>query len=240
MKKAIDLTGMKFERLTVICRDGTYISPSGSKKVTWKCVCDCGNETVVTTQSLKNGSVKSCGCYNIDILSKRMSKFNEYDLTNKYGIGYTLKNEPFYFDLEDYDKIKDYCWYIDNAGYVVNKKDDLIYMHRYLMITDENSNMLVDHINHDKNDNRKSNLRIVTYSQNHQNKNVKGYCYDKLHNKWVSSITIDGYSKGLGYFDTKEEAVKARREAEEKYYGEYSYTNSMKISSKILEENINE
>ena len=36
---------------------------------------------------------------------------NVYDLSGEYGIGYTLKGEPFWFDLEDYDLIKDYCWH---------------------------------------------------------------------------------------------------------------------------------
>ena len=45
-------------------------------------------------------------------------KYNTYDLTGEYGIGYTSKDEEFYFDLEDYDKIKDYCWRITMQGYV--------------------------------------------------------------------------------------------------------------------------
>ena len=43
-------------------------------------------------------------------------KYNKYDLTGKFGIGYTSKGEEFYFDLEDYDKIKNHLWYKDKDG----------------------------------------------------------------------------------------------------------------------------
>ena len=53
-----DLTGQKFNMLTVIER----LPNNSANKVVWKCICDCGNTTTVTTGNLKNGSVKSCGC----------------------------------------------------------------------------------------------------------------------------------------------------------------------------------
>ena len=46
--------------------------------------------------------------------------------------------------------------------------------------------------------------------------------------KWIANIRIDGKTKYLGCYEDKEDAIKARKEAEDKYYGEYSYDNSMK------------
>lgn len=40
---------------------------------------------------------------------KKNKRYNRYDLTGEYGIGYTNQGVEFYFDLEDYDKIKEYC-----------------------------------------------------------------------------------------------------------------------------------
>lgn len=77
-------------------------------------------------------------------------KYNTYDLTGEYGIGYTLKGELFYFDLEDYDKIKDICWYMNSKGYLVGYNLDnskTIKMHRYIMGLTENDSQVVDHIN---------------------------------------------------------------------------------------------
>lgn len=59
MPALIDLTGMKFGRLIVINRAGT----DKHRKVTWLCVCDCGQTVVTEGQLLRNGDTKSCGCY---------------------------------------------------------------------------------------------------------------------------------------------------------------------------------
>lgn len=60
-----DLTGQRFERLIVIERSGV----SGSGKAQWLCKCDCGNETIATTDSLKRSKVTSCGCRHKEIVS---------------------------------------------------------------------------------------------------------------------------------------------------------------------------
>lgn len=57
MSKTIDLTGQKFNRLTVLYRNG-----SSGGKAKWHCKCDCGEECDVIGQYLRNGHTKSCGC----------------------------------------------------------------------------------------------------------------------------------------------------------------------------------
>ena len=61
-KDLSEMIGMKFGKLTIIQREPNHITPSGQKKVMWLCLCDCGNETVVSSQDLKSGHTKSCGC----------------------------------------------------------------------------------------------------------------------------------------------------------------------------------
>lgn len=67
MGKLIDLTGQKFGRLTVIEK-----MPKGKhgEHAKWKCICECGNETIVTGKDLRNGHSTSCGCYNAEKNSK--------------------------------------------------------------------------------------------------------------------------------------------------------------------------
>ncbi len=65
LKTAENLEKLKFGKLTVIKRSEDYISPKGKKKPRWVCLCDCGTETVVTADALKNGLIKSCGCSRI-------------------------------------------------------------------------------------------------------------------------------------------------------------------------------
>lgn len=62
MSKYIKL-GQRFGRLTVIEDCGIKRYPSGGRTKVWKCLCDCGNETVVITPNLNSGRTQSCGCY---------------------------------------------------------------------------------------------------------------------------------------------------------------------------------
>ncbi len=66
MGKIIDLIGQRFERLTVV--NFVELSNQGAK---WECVCDCGNIKVILGKQLRRKSIKSCGCYKIDILIER-------------------------------------------------------------------------------------------------------------------------------------------------------------------------
>ena len=65
--KLIDLTGSRFERLTVIERDNSIDSSKGSY---WICKCDCGNIKSISSHNLRNGSTKFCGCLNKEINSQ--------------------------------------------------------------------------------------------------------------------------------------------------------------------------
>lgn len=65
MERAVDLTGQKFRKLTVIRRNGT----GNSGNALWECVCDCGNIKTIAGKSLRNGNSKSCGCLQKEIVS---------------------------------------------------------------------------------------------------------------------------------------------------------------------------
>ena len=230
---------MKFGRLTVVKRVEDHICyPSGYRTPQWLCKCDCGNDVVVMGKHLtKENGTKSCGCFAKENMSRIKKKYNGYDLSGEFGIGYTTKGEEFWFDLEDYDKIKDYCWSKNGRGYIIstdNKTRKTVLLHR--IITDCPENLIPDHI-HGKDtryDNRKENLRIVTTQQNSMNsalyKNstsgVTGVTWHKRDNVWQARIKVGYKYIHLGYFDNFENAVKARKEAEDKYFGEYSYDNS--------------
>ena len=231
-----DLTGQKFGRLTVIKRGPN----TKSRNAQWWCQCDCGNPelVLVTATHLKNGNTKSCGCLQREIASLTHKKHNQYDLSGEYGIGFATnfdsygRNE-FYFDLEDYDKIKDYTWSF-NRDYLRDTTHRSIAMHQIILPTEDG--FIPDHIHGAKsrNDNRKENLRIATQSQNLMNtqlrKNntsgVKGVHWRKDIEKWAATIWINKKFIALGCYEKFEDAVKARREAEEKYFGEYSYEKS--------------
>lgn len=76
MSKLIDLTGMRFGRLTVIERAVSTKKSNAS----WLCKCDCGNTRVVHGHSLRSGHTVSCGCYN-DFLIQIVDR--DYGLVEK-------------------------------------------------------------------------------------------------------------------------------------------------------------
>ena len=127
-------------------------------------------------------------------------------------------------DLEDVEKIKNYKWSLKN-GYAFNTEVGLL--HRFL--NEYPNDMVIDHINLNKLDNRRSNLRICTYSQNNMNTKIKssntsgtkGVWWNAKREKWIAEIMIDNKKYYLGEFINKEEAIKTRKEAEIKYFGEF-------------------
>lgn len=235
--KFIDLTGKRFGRLVVIKRVEDHVQPSGQHKTRWLCQCDCGNEVCVISDNLNNKSTQSCGCLQDENRHRR--KFNTYDLSGEYGIGYTSKGEEFYFDLDDYNKIKNYTWYINKDGYVFAYSDNKnkVSMHRIVMNCNDDKE--VDHIYGKpfRHDNRKAKLRIVEHFENMINKGLRsdnkygatGVWYREDLNKWRASLQYNKKIIDLGSYETFDDAIKARKEAEEKYFGEYSYDNSMKM-----------
>ena len=163
---------------------------------------------------------RSCGCIR---KSEHVIAMNKYDLTGKFGIGWTTNtNAEFYFDLEDYELIRKYCWYESDTHYIITQRNrKTIRMHRLIMGVDE-SNEQIDHIFHNTFDNRKEFLRVVNNSQNNMNKKTVGVYWDKSRSKWVANITYNGkrFSKR---FDSFEEAKIQRIEYEKKYFKEYVY-----------------
>lgn len=83
-----DLTGKKFNRLTVL-RLGKRNS---SGQIQWECKCDCGNIVFATTTYLKTGHTKSCGCLSKELASKRLKSEKFVNARNKYRNDIFLKD----------------------------------------------------------------------------------------------------------------------------------------------------
>ena len=153
-----------------------------------------------------------------------MSK--EIDIySKKYGHLKTLVDDEDYERMQkDFNNMK-WCVSKNHKGLYaqkrVNKK--ILYLHKYIM---NNTDGIIDHINHNTLDNRKNNLRITTNANNLRNGTIRtnnttgvnGVYYDKSRNKYVSKIKVNYKSIYLGRYDTLEEAKKHRKDAEVKYW----------------------
>lgn len=236
-----NLKGERFGRLVVLEQCEDWVSLNGLlHKAQWLCQCDCGNQCKVTTNDLISKNKQSCNCLHYETIAKR-HKYNKYDLSGEYGIGYLEDKSEFYFDLDDYNLIKNYRW-SNNNGYIVcykvkDGKRYRVHIHRLIMGLDNEDKHVVDHINLKRNDNRKENLRICTRSQNQCNRdrqheikaNKSGYTgIDIIHtktkgDKYRVRIAINGKKHYLGYFDNLQDAIVARKNGEAKYHGEFAY-----------------
>ena len=189
--KLKDLTGQKFGRLTVIRRGEDYISPKGAMSVRWVCRCDCGKEILVGRSSLQSGSYKSCGCYKNSVRCMSYETKSDYVIC-KCGSG------QFLIDISDYEFVKQYGWHISKLGYATENRSKKT-LHSMLMNTPKG--LYTDHINGNKLDNRRSNLRIVNCSENGYNKKINVglsgepfIAYNK--NKDYYSVIVDGKYRG--------------------------------------------
>ena len=134
-------------------------------------------------------------------------------------------------DSEDVEKIKDYKWYISGNYCITKAFNQHMGTDLANVIFDDFDNKY-DHINHNRLDNRKINLRPVTSHQNAMNMGKK--CTNKsgvtgVHKektkkepRWTARIVYDYKTNWLGSYSTFDDAVKARLEGEIKFFGEYS------------------
>lgn len=224
MKKTKNLIGMRFGKLVVESRADDYIVPStGGHQTRWKCICDCGNTKIIHANVLLSGRVKSCGCYKSEMcaISGRKSKKpeNEYNLSGEYGIGYIYQKDKiveFYFDLEDYEKIRQYRWSLGTNNYVIcHHNNTTRKLHK--VILESNKYEVIDHINRNPLDNRKDNLRISSAMKNAQNHNLpnknKSGCsgvHKRTNKKWEATLIYNGKKYCLGMYDNLEDAIMAR------------------------------
>ena len=120
-------------------------------------------------------------------------------------------------DAEDIYKVKNIKWRLNNNGYVYNNSNNSIFLHRRIL----NVDTFVDHINGNRLDNRKCNLRICTKSQNQMNVNYRGI--SNIKGKFYAYIKINQKQLNLGLYVYEEEALFARWYAEQLLFKEFAY-----------------
>lgn len=224
-----DLTGMVFGRLVVLKQVKDIITKGGKHYPAWLCRCDCGNECVVSGASLKSGNTKSCGCLHKEEVSNMMSKHNLTD-SRLYLVWKGMKTRCYNPNSSHY-----HLYGARGITVCDEWKNDFMAFHDWAYANGYNENAkrgecTIERIDVDGNYCPENccwaNSTVQCFNQNLRKDNktgVKGVNWDKNINRWQAQLQVDGKKVLNKYFKTFEEAVKARKEAEEKYLKEYSH-----------------
>lgn len=233
MGKLIDLTGKRFGRWTVLERAENQVV-AGKTNVFWKCRCECGTERDVNGNALRRGVSRSCGCWqkeNVKQICETRRKQNDF-LLDRDTVYIKTSKGNILCDLKDWDKLKGYYWYIASDGYpsaFINGKSTKL----HVFLLDCPPGYERDHIDGNKADNRRKNLRIVPAYANRFNKGLSrrnksghtGVFWYEKYKKYQVYIQANKKQIFLGYYEDYDEAVKVREKAEEVYFGNYRRKN---------------
>lgn len=133
-----------------------------------------------------------------------------------------------FVDDEDFEYLKQLRWRLGTKGYAESSiKNRTVLMHR--LILKQSSNMITDHIDHNKLNNQKYNLRICTIAENNRNRKSQGtskYLGVYLrNNKYIASISKNGRTFHLGTFENEIEAAMIYDSMAKKFHGEFANLN---------------
>jgi hypothetical protein len=152
---------------------------------------------------------------------------NSFCEKDGYMVGKTKSGTEYLFDKEDYSLVSKSSWCLSNGYLVANINHKSIKLHRFILNAENGS--VVDHINHNPLDNRKSNLRITTHKNNSRNTSVSKSSKIKHlgisttpSGKYRARIMVEGKEIRLGHYQSLADAIHARKEAEIKYFGEFA------------------
>jgi hypothetical protein len=136
-----------------------------------------------------------------------------------------------YVDAADYEWLSQWRWHM-NGGYAARmEKGKRVYMHRQIMQPAQEK--LVDHIDSNRANNCRSNLRVCNHLENQRNKRkengsasrFKGVFYDKRYDKWRARCRCGGERRTFGCFDNELDAARAYDRAAVQWFGEFARLN---------------
>ena len=200
------LIGKRFGILTVI--EQAPSDANGRRR--WVCDCDCGGQTTVITANLTRGHSTSCGCKRFhDLTGQRIGRLTVLGRSERLG-SRGKRTVPLWECRCD-------------CGAIVYKATDTLTNPALSMCADcaakyaaEKMRAGAGYVNGTQISRLKGDQPNATNASG-----VRGVCLDRHSGKWRARLRFRGETVHLGYYDRLEDAVKARRQAEEDYYGEF-------------------
>ena len=199
--KVLDLKNQKFGKLTVIER------VSNKKyKVAWKCLCDCGNETIVLTTNLTSKRILSCGCLKLEKLIERSTTHNQRH-TKLYEVWKTMKQRCLNPNHKSYHNY-------GGRGIIVcdEWKNNYQAFYEWSMNNGYKEGLSIDRINNDGNyepSNCRWADRITQCNNTRQNKPIEINGVSKTITQWSKDYNISANLVRSRYYTQKWDIIKA-------------------------------
>jgi HNH endonuclease len=146
--------------------------------------------------------------------------------------------DPLIVDQDDYVILSLFKWYIKKPSHYVyhqvwrDSRQYPVLVHHAILWRPRGTAMVIDHINRNPLDNRRSNLRVVTQSENNLNKDYRpgpsgyrGVSWNTPRKHWQAGISVSGRSIGLGRFPSAISAARAYDKAARRYHGMFAVLN---------------
>lgn len=180
----IDLTGERFGRLKVVER----VANNKHGQARWKCLCDCGNENIVTTGGLRSGHSKSCGCLTVNRSQERMTTHGKRNHP-LYGLWLNIKQRCTNSNRKDY---KDY----GGRGICVCKRwvDDFSAFYQWAMANEYRKGLTIERIDSDGPYSPKNCIFIPKSEQSKNRRGLRLITFNgatKNMSQWAKEIGID-------------------------------------------------
>lgn len=214
--RALELTGKRFGWLTVISR----VDNKGAHTA-WKCICDCGNETICLGINLKKGNTKSCGC-----LKKTHNLKHGHCIKGKTSKIYAVWANMISRCTNKNDKA--YSYYGGRGIKVCDRWHKSFENFLEDMMSTYQEGLTLERINVDGNYEPDNCNWITREAQMHNRRlfetNKTGYNGVSItkHGKYRAQISVKGKGKQLGNFDTLKQAIEARTLAERCFWEQNS------------------
>jgi hypothetical protein len=198
--------------------------------------CKCGEKHTTTFQQFQRKS----NCPQCSFEERRSNIKERILKANKDNCEFCVidsQGKQVIVDREDFEKVMlGGIWRIDKKGYASRKTGTSGWEYMHKVIMNAGGDVIVDHIDGNPSNNRKSNLRIVNRTQNNMNSKTrthntsgyKGVTKSVSSDKYVASIGVNYKRIYLGVYQTPTEAALAYNQAALKYHGEYAKLNKIK------------
>lgn len=160
------------------------------------------------------------------------------------GVGHIILSDGTiaFVDAQDVSRVSAWNWSVEGTGHV-HRGDGKRKIRLADVILSPQRGFIVDHADGNPRNNRRSNLRLATYSQNAMNRRkgtrnksgFKGVSFRKDRNTWLAAIRVNGRLIKLGKFATSELAAKAYDAAAVKHFGQFASLNFQPIGVRMKE-----